>query len=83
MPVGFDQAQLPVLPAGEDPDLGGNPASAPVSAKTPSTSVPGTASADGAATPTPAPDVTFVDGPGAHAPTTAQANPAKTIWLKR
>ena len=84
VPVGFDVALLPALPGGEgeDADLGGNPSAAPASARAPasaSTSVSGaTASTDAK----PADGVEFVDGPGAHAPTSAQRDPAKTIWLK-
>jgi vancomycin resistance protein YoaR len=78
VPVGFDVALLPALPGGEgeDPDLGGNPSVAPVSARTPSQG------SDATATTTPPPEVEFVDAPGAHAPTAAQRDPAKTIWVK-
>ncbi len=84
VPVGFDVALLPALPGGEgeDSDLGGNPSATPVAGRAPasaSTSVSGaTASTDAK----PADGVEFVDGPGAHAPTSAQRDPAKTIWLK-
>ncbi|MDF2692288.1 MAG: Vancomycin B-type resistance protein VanW [Labilithrix sp.] len=83
VPVGFDVSLLPSLPGGEgeDSELGGNPAPAPPSARTPSTS--GT-DATAQATPpvAPASDVEFVDAPGAHAPSAAQRDPAKTIWVK-
>ena len=84
VPVGFDVALLPALPGGEgeDSDLGGNPSAAPASARAPAgaaTSVSGaTASTDAK----PAEGVEFVDAPGAHAPTSAQRDPTKTIWLK-
>jgi vancomycin resistance protein YoaR len=84
VPVGFDVAELPPLPEGdgEDADLGGNPSAAPPSARMPSAA--GT-DATAVSTPaaTPASDVEFVDAPGAHAPTAAQRDPAKTIWLRR
>jgi vancomycin resistance protein YoaR len=79
VPVGFDVALLPPLPGGEgeDSDLGSNPSATPASARAPTTtSTPpngATASADG---------LEFVDAPGAHAPTSAQRDPSKTIWLK-
>lgn len=84
VPVGFDVAQLPALPGGEgeDADLGGNPSATPASARGPSsaaTSASATACADCT---NPADGLEFVDGPGAHAPTSAQRDPAKTIWLK-
>ena len=80
VPVGFDVALLPALPSEEggteDADLGSNPSAAPPSARTPSQGTDATASAlpDG---------VEFVDAPGAHAPTAAQRDPAKTLFLKR
>ncbi len=86
VPVGFDVALLPVLPGGEgeDSDLGGNPSATPPSARAPS---PPSSSASGATACTdcakPADGLEFVDGPGAHAPTAAQRDPAKTVWLKR
>jgi vancomycin resistance protein YoaR len=84
VPVGFDVALLPALPGGEgeDADLGGNPSATPPSARAPSTtSTPGngaTASTDIK----PADALEFIDAPGAHAPTSAQRDPTKTIWLK-
>ncbi len=87
VPVGFDVALLPALPGGEgeDSDLGGNPSATPPSARAPSTATPqsgstATASAD---PPKPGDGIDFVDAPGAHAPTSAQRDPAKTMWLKR
>lgn len=83
VPVGFDQSLLPKLPHGEgepDPD---NPASAPASASTPS---PAAAPSTAAVSPAPAgetPSVEMVDAPGAHAPTRAQRDPAKNMWLGR
>lgn len=78
VPVGFDVALLPKLAGeGEDADLGGNPSAAPAQAKTPSTTT-------GATTASTDPDaVQFVDAPGAHAPTSAQKDAAKSMWLKR
>ncbi len=83
VPVGFDVSLLPPLPGGEgeDSDLGGNPSPAPAAARVPSQGTTTTASADRAAEP--APDIQLVDAPGAHAPTAAQREPAKTIWMKR
>jgi vancomycin resistance protein YoaR len=84
VPVGFDVALLPALPGGEgeDSDLGGNPSATPASARAPSapsTSATATASTDAK----PADGLEFIDAPGAHAPTSAQRDPTKTIWLKR
>lgn len=83
VPVGFDVALLPPLPSGEgeDADLGGNPSPAPPSARTPSQGTDATA--DVTMPPTPAADLEFVDAPGAHAPTAAQREPVKTLWMKR
>ena len=81
VPVGFDVALLPPLPGGdaEDPELGGNPSPAPISARTPSgEGTDATASADA-----PASDLVFVDAPGSHAPTAAQREPPKKMWLRR
>ena len=85
VPVGFDVALLPKLEGGEDEGLGPNPSPAPAAAATPSTT-PSGASAQAqanAASPDSAPDVQFVDAPGAHAPTAAQKDPAKSIFIKR
>lgn len=83
VPVGFDVAQLPALPDpdSEDQDLGGNPAPAPPGANTPSTATgtDATASADTK----PASDIEFVDAPGAHAPTQAQRDAAKSVIIRR
>ena len=74
VPPGFDVALLPALPSGDDeePDL----TSAPVAAKTST----GDATA---ATATPSPDFQLVDAPGAHAPSAAQRDPAKTVSIRR
>lgn len=84
VPVGFDVAQLPPVPDGtEDSELGGNPSAAPAEARTP-TSPTNTAAATACTTcEKPADGVEYVDSPGAHAPTSAQANPTKTIWVGR
>ncbi len=81
VPVGFDVALLPALPgeAGEDTEAGGTPAATPPSAREPA--APGTDPSAAAAQP--ASDVEFVDAPGAHAPTAAQKDPAKSMWLSR
>jgi vancomycin resistance protein YoaR len=83
VPIGFDVALLPALPGGEgeDSDLGGNPSAAPASARTPSQGTDATATSTTETAPSS--DVEFVDAPGAHAPTAAQRDAAKTIWLKR
>lgn len=84
VPVGFDVSLLPPLPSGsgEDSDLGGNPGPAPAAAATPS--APGTTTtASAATTAIDAPAVEMFDAPGAHAPTAAQKEPPKTIWLRR
>jgi vancomycin resistance protein YoaR len=88
VPVGFDVALLPALPGGEgdgeDADLGGNPAPAPASARAPSSSSAAGATASAGGEPAPAaPDVEFVEAPGAHAPTSAQKAPPKSIVLRR
>lgn len=84
VPVGFDVALLPPLPDGDnDSELGGRPASAADSARVPS--APGTDAAVPAAAevlPTSG-DLEFVDAPGAHAPTAAQREPPRKIWLRR
>jgi hypothetical protein len=93
VPVGFDVALLPPLPEGdsEDADLGGNPSPAPPSARTPSApttsgtevvATSGATSPESGAIAAPQPDVEFIDAPGAHAPTAAQRDATKTIWLK-
>jgi hypothetical protein len=85
VPVGFDVSLLPKLPGeeGADQDLGGNPSAAPAAAKTPS-ATPSASGATACATCTDSGDaVQFVDAPGAHAPTNAQKDPSKTIWMKR
>ncbi len=82
VPVGFDVSLLPPLPEGEGDDSE-SPAPAPPSARIPSTGGTPTASAEGMTTPSDEDAVEFVDAPGAHAPTAAQRDAAKTIWLKR
>ena len=83
VPVGFDLALLPALPGGEgeDSELGGNPSAAPASVRAPS---PPSSTADAtASSDTPADGLVFVDAPGAHAPTAAQRDPSKSVFLKR
>lgn len=85
VPVGFDVSLLPPLPSGsgEDSDLGGNPGPAPASAATPSgAGMTPTAAATSSLAATD-PSVELFDAPGAHAPTAAQKEPPKTIWLRR
>ena len=82
VPVGFDVAQLPALPEedSEDKDLGGNPAAAPPGVSTPAAAgTDATASAD----PKPTSDIEFVEAPGAHTPTQAQRDAAKTMYIRR
>jgi vancomycin resistance protein YoaR len=82
VPVGFDVSLLPPLPSGsgsgEDSDLGGNPGPAPPEAATPTR--PGVTPTAEITDP---PSVEMIDAPGAHAPTAAQKEPPKTIWLRR
>ncbi len=83
VPVGFDLALLPALPGGEgeDSELGGNPSATPASVRAPSppsSNANATASSDA-----PADGLVFVDAPGAHAPTAAQRDPSKSVFLKR
>jgi hypothetical protein len=73
VPVGFDVALLPKLEGGEDEGLGPNPSPAPAAAATPSTAAATTADNT---------DVEFVNAPGAHTPTAAQKDPAKSIFIK-
>jgi vancomycin resistance protein YoaR len=76
VPVGFDVSALPPLPAaeGDDKDPAAAPAAAPAAPAATSTAQP---VADAR------PEVELVDGPGAHAPTAAQANPSKSVFLRR
>ena len=78
VPPGFDESLLPALPTGEDeePEIGASTA-APVAA---TTRAPSDATAS---TGSPSPDVELIDAPGAHAPSAAQRDPAKMIWVKR
>ena len=84
VPVDFDVSLLPPLPE-EETDVA--PAAQPAVPVTPSATptLPAIACAgDCAATQAQASaDLQMVDAPGSHAPTTNQANPAKTVWLKR
>ncbi|HSO40313.1 MAG TPA: VanW family protein [Labilithrix sp.] len=83
VPVGFDVALLPALPGGEgeDSELGGNPSATPASARAPS--APSPSSGATASSDKPADGLEFVDAPGAHAPTAAQRDPSKSVFLKR
>ena len=84
VPVGFDVGLLPSLPGGgEDSDLGGNPSATPPSARAPSSSSTLPATATASTEIKPGEGLEFVDAPGAHAPTSAQRDPTKAIWLKR
>ncbi|CAN5671112.1 VanW family protein [soil metagenome] len=80
VPVGFDATKLPPLPedVGDD-DAAPPPAAAPVTPTTTTTTIATNASGDT----TTASDVTFVDAPGAHAPTQAQSRPPKSLTLTR
>ena len=93
VPVDFDVALLPPLPI-EDADTGegsDKSAAAAAAAATPSSAASATpplAAAVPCAGDCPpgaqaATDLQMVDAPGSHAPTTNQANPAKTVWMKR
>jgi vancomycin resistance protein YoaR len=80
VPVGFDVALLPALPGGEGEDSE-VPSATPASVRAPSppsSTANATASAD-----KPADAIEFVDAPGAHAPTAAQRDPSKSVFLKR
>ncbi len=93
VPVGFDEALLPPLPEADGDEGEGSLASAQAAtaaaaaraaATAPAALAPGATPAAGDATgPQAATDVRMVDAPGAHAPTAGQANPAKTIWVRR
>jgi vancomycin resistance protein YoaR len=89
VPIGFDETRLPPLP--EDPEASGAdapatrdaaPAPAP-SAPAPVSAVPCTGDCAGTQQAQAATDLQMVDAPGAHAPTSSQQNPAKTMWLRR
>lgn len=75
VPVGFDESKLPPLPE----DTGDDDAPAP---PPPAATAAATVAAN-TTDPTPPPDVTFVDAPGAHAPTQAQTKPVKNLTLTR
>ena len=86
VPVGFDVSMLPPLPGGEDNDSNsdGSVASAAASVQAPDSAKTTTCvDCTNAKAATEPEGVEFVNGPGAHAPTNAQANPAKTIWVNR
>jgi vancomycin resistance protein YoaR len=75
VPPDFDVSKLPPLPGSDDDDDDGQPAaSAPTAAS---------ASPVPAAAPAADPEVKFTDAPGAHAPTSAQIHPEKTLTLTR
>ncbi len=78
VPVGFDESKLPPLPEDTGDDDGTPPPSTAgtVAANTTTNAAP----TDGTAPPS---DVTFVDAPGAHAPTAAQSKPVKNLTLSR
>lgn len=90
VPVGFDVAMLPALPAGdtdsgEGSDTSAKAATSAQAAAPASTATPSTVACTGdcakpAADPT---GLELVDGPGSHAPTAGQANPVKSMWLSR
>ena len=84
VPVGFDVAVLPALPGGEgeDADLGGNPSATPASARAPASSTT-TTTTTASTDQKPADAVEFQEAPGSHAPSAAQANPTKSLFLKR
>ena len=75
VPPGFDQTWLPPLPAEkvEPTEAADEQPVATATSSAPASTEARTAQAD----------LDYVDGPGAHAPTSAQANPAKTIFLRR
>jgi len=81
VPVGFDVALLPALPGGEgeDSELGGNPSATPASARAPSAPATGSATASAEK---PDDAVEFINAPGAHAPTAAQRDASKSVFLK-
>ena len=84
VPVGFDVSLLPALPAlpggeGEDSEV---PSATPASVRAPSPPS-STANATASASDKPADAIEFVDAPGAHAPTAAQRDPSKSVFLKR
>jgi vancomycin resistance protein YoaR len=90
VPIDFDESRLPPLP--EDPDAAGDdapatrdatPAPAPAPAPAPVAAVPCTGDCTAPQQAQAATDLQLSDAPGAHAPTTSQQNPAKTMWLRR
>jgi len=88
VPVGFDVAQLPPLPedTGDDDDTSNAQAATPATNTSTTTNTGTPATATGAsATPVACTGdcVQMVDAPGAHAPTTDQAKPKKSLTLSR
>jgi vancomycin resistance protein YoaR len=73
VPPGFDVSKLPPLPEPTDDDDAAKTAPAP-----PPPAVAAACTGD-----CPPADVTFVEAPGAHAPTQAQAKPVKSLTLMR
>jgi vancomycin resistance protein YoaR len=85
VPVGFDVGLLPTLPEGaETEDAAVVPSTTPPpKPASPAASDAVACAGDCAKPDAPASDVEFVDAPGAHAPTQGQANPQKSLFLKR
>lgn len=82
VPVGFDVAELPPLPEAGAEDSEETPSATPASVRAPARSgVDVTASASPTTSSTS--NIEFVDAPGSHAPTAAQRDPTKAIWMKR
>jgi vancomycin resistance protein YoaR len=87
VPVGFDETLLPPLPTPDDDDGPSNGAVA----KTNNVAAPGATAASGSNVATvacvnncaPTASVDMIEAPGAHKPTAAQMNPAKTLTLRR
>jgi len=88
VPVGFDVALLPPLPAGDGEETEATASSPAAAAPAPAAGVPVASSAAGSSSATactdckPGDGVEFVDAPGAHAPTAAQRDPSKSLLLK-
>jgi vancomycin resistance protein YoaR len=91
VPVGFDESLLPPLPAPADDEDGSvAPGSGDAHAGPPDQTNPAVATGVACAGECPRPSadgaqssLTFVDAPGAHAPTVDQAKPKKTLKLVR
>ncbi len=75
VPPGFDETWLPPLPEEKSDDA------APAGVPPVATTLTPTGAPTSTEARTAQADLDYVNGPGAHAPTTAQANPAKTIFL--